>query len=322
MTDNAFPSHETMFRRATLGQKSTMNESPRLAIATCARLPELDVDDKPLREALATRGISYRCHAWDDPSAPWDEADLVLLRSTWDYWDGPGRREAFVAWAERTAARVSLWNGPEVIRANTHKSYLRSLEAAGVPVIPTIWLAPGERAEGLARRIEARGWSEVVIKPAVSAGSAGAKRIDARKNPDEAEAHAGALAEKGEVMVQVYLGSIASEGELSVVFFGGEPSHAVRKVPRQGDFRSQPEFDSHISAAPIDAEALAVARAAFAAVGQPLLYARVDLVRADDGAQNLIELELTEPSLYFRWCEGAAARFVEVLASAFERQRA
>ncbi|MDI1443422.1 hypothetical protein [Polyangium sp. 6x1] len=286
---------------------------PRLAIATCARLPNLDVDDARLFEALDARGISYRCLVWDDPSAPWDEADLALIRTPWDYWDGPGRREAFVAWAERTAARVPLWNGADVIRENTHKSYLRSLEAAGVSVIPTIWLAPGEGAEGLARRITSRGWSEVVIKPAVSAGSVGAMRIDVRTNPSEAEAHAASLTASGEVMVQPYLRSIESEGELSVVFFGGEASHAVRKVPCAGDFRSQPEFQSRVSATPIEAEALRVAQDAFAAVGKPLLYARVDLVRGDDGALQLIELELTEPSLYFRWSEGAAARFVETI---------
>jgi glutathione synthase/RimK-type ligase-like ATP-grasp enzyme len=295
-----------------------MNQPPRVALATCARLPELDDDDRPLREALAARGIPHRCLVWDDPSAPWDEADLVLIRSTWDYWDGPGRREAFVAWAERVATRAPLWNGPEVIRDNTHKSYLRSLEAAGVPVIPTIWLSPGERADGLAQRIVARGWSEVVIKPAVSAGAMGAKRLDARTCSGEAEAHAAELAQKGEVMVQRYLRSIESEGELSVVFFGGEASHAIRKVPAPGDFRSQPEYESRVTPAPIDADALDVARAAFAAVGRPLLYARVDLVRADDGALNLIELELTEPSLYFRWSEGSAARFVEVIARQIE----
>ncbi|MDC0748059.1 ATP-grasp domain-containing protein [Polyangium mundeleinium] len=291
---------------------------PRLAIATCARLPKLDVDDARLCEALEARGISYRCFVWDDPSAPWDEADLALLRNPWDYWDGPGRREAFVAWAERTHARVPLWNGPDVIRENTHKSYLRSLEAAGVSVIPTLWLARCEGAVGLAARITSRGWSEVVIKPAVSAGSVGALRIDARTNPNEAEAHAASLTASGEVMVQPYLRSIESEGELSVVFFDGEASHAVRKVPCAGDFRSQPEFQSRVSAAPIEAEALAVARAAFAAVGKPLLYARVDLVRSDDGALQLIELELTEPSLYFRWSEGAAERLVDAIVSRFE----
>ncbi|MDI1483385.1 hypothetical protein [Polyangium sp. y55x31] len=296
-------------------------QKARLAIATCARLPALDVDDVLFREALDARGIAHRCLVWDDPGAPWNEADLALIRTPWDYWDGPGRREAFVAWAERTAARVPLWNGADVIRANTHKSYLRSLEAAGVSVIPTIWLAPGERAEGLARRIEARGFSEVVIKPAVSAGSVGAMRIDARTNPDEAEAHAASLVTSGEVMVQPYLRSIESEGELSIVFFGGEPSHAVRKVPRAGDFRSQPEFQSHVTAAPIDAEALDVARAAFAAVGKPLLYARVDLVRGEGGALQLIELELTEPSLYFRWSEGSAERFVDVIVSQLETLR-
>jgi glutathione synthase/RimK-type ligase-like ATP-grasp enzyme len=292
-----------------------MERTLRVALATSAALPELDVDEGHLRRALAARGIEHRCLVWDDPDARWEEADLVVIRCTWDYWRGPGRRDAFLAWAERTGARVPLWNEPGVLRENTHKSYLRALEAAGVPVVPTLWLPEGEAVGPLAERVFGdRGWSEVVIKPAVSACSVGALRVDVREDPTAAEEHAAKLVVEGEALVQPYLRSIEDEGELSVVFFGGEESHAVRKVPKPGDFRSQPEYDSRVEAAPIGDEARTIARAALAAVGRPLLYARVDLVRGDDGALRLIELELTEPSLYFGWAPHAADRFADVIA--------
>jgi glutathione synthase/RimK-type ligase-like ATP-grasp enzyme len=261
--------------------------------------------------------MSPVCLVWDDPTAPWDEMDFVLVRSTWDYWDGAERREAFVAWAERVGARVPLWNEPEVIRWNTDKSYLRTLEGRGVPIVPTLWLGAGERAADVVARGVEQGFSEVVIKPAVSAGSEGALRIDLTRDRAVAEAHAAALAARGCVMVQPYLRSIATEGELSIIFFDGEASHAVRKVPRSGDYRSQPEFGSAITRAEVTDEARAVAESVLTNAGGPFLYARVDLVRGLDGALRLIELEVTEPCLYLGWGEGSADGFARVIAGRF-----
>jgi len=288
--------------------------SPRVALATCSTLPALDDDSRLLPPALERAGISSACLVWDDPAARWEEMDMVLVRSTWDYWDGAGRRDAFVAWAERVGAKAPLWNGPDVIRWNTNKSYLRDLEARGAAVVPTLWLGPGERAaDVLARGVE-EGWSEVVIKPAVSAGSEGALRIDLTRDRASAEAHADALAPRGEVMVQPFLPSIAQEGELSIIFFEGEASHAVRKVPRSGDYRSQPEFGSVVERAEVTDEARRAAESVLTIAGRSFLYARVDLVRGLDGALRLIELEVTEPCLYLGWGEGAADRFAAVIA--------
>lgn len=293
-----------------------VNRPLRVALATCADKPELDIDDAPLLKALAARGIEFDCLVWDDPEARWDAHDVVLIRTTWDYWKSRERREVFLAWAARTHAAVPVWNGPDVLRENTHKAYLRRLEAAGVPVVPTLWLPAGDDGEGLAARLSAKGLSSrgVVIKPAVSAGSVGALRVDVEADAARASAHARELAANGEVLVQPYLRSIEAEGELSVIFFDGAPSHAVRKIPRAGDFRSQPEFESDVSAVAIAEEALAVSRAAFSCVESPLLYGRVDLVRRDDGALCVIELELTEPSLYLRWDSEAADRLVGAIA--------
>lgn len=295
--------------------------APRIALATCAKLPALDDDSQLLLPVLARAGLSPACLVWDDPSAPWEEMDLVLVRSTWDYWDGAGRREAFVGWAERVGARVPLLNGPEVIRWNTDKSYLRELEARGVQVVPTLWLGAGECAAEVVTRAVERGWSEVVIKPAVSAGSEGALRIDLGRDREGAEAHAATLAARGEVMVQPFLSTIAAEGELSIIFFEGEVSHAVRKVPRSGDYRSQPEFGSAITRAEVTEEARRAAESVLTSADRPFLYARVDLVRGLDGALRLIELEVTEPSLYLGWDEGAADRFGRVIARKIEAGR-
>jgi glutathione synthase/RimK-type ligase-like ATP-grasp enzyme len=286
----------------------------RVALATCAAHPGLDNDSCLLLPALARAGMTPRCLVWDDASAPWHEMDIVLVRSTWDYWTEPGRREAFVAWSARVGAVVPLWNDPEVIRWNTHKAYLRELSARGATIVPTLWLAEGEGASGLARRVLERGWEHVVIKPAVSAGSIGALRIDVSRDPTAAEAHAATLARQGEVMIQPYLSSIEEEGELSVIVIDGAVAHAVRKVPRGGEYRSQPEFGSAISRLALTDEVSAAVKTTLAASGRQFLYARVDLVRGPGGALHLIELEVTEPSLYLRWNDNTVDMFVEAIA--------
>ncbi|UQA63020.1 ATP-grasp domain-containing protein [Polyangium aurulentum] len=288
--------------------------SPRIALATSAELPDLDGDSRLLLPSLERAGIASTCLVWDDPAARWEEMDMVLVRSTWDYWNGAGRRDAFVAWAERVGAKVPFWNAPEVIRWNTEKSYLRDLEARGAPVVPTLWLGPEERAANVLARGLDEGWSEVVIKPAVSAGSEGALRIDLTRDRAGAEAHAEALAPRGVVMVQPFLRSIAQEGELSIIFFEGEAIHAVRKVPRSGDYRSQPEFGSVVGRAEVTDEARRVAESVLTIAESSFLYARVDLVRGLDGALRLIELEVTEPCLYLGWEEGAADRLAAAIA--------
>lgn len=258
--------------------------------------------DVPLRAELEQRGAQVHAPRWDDEAVDWAAFDVALVRTTWDY---PGRRDAFVAWAAQAGSVTSLWNPAEVLRWNTHKSYLIELEERGAPVVPTAWLAAGDQVD-LADLLAARGWPRAVVKPAVAAGATGLRRVGAfGSSPGDeavaAQAHLDDLLAGGDVMVQPYLDAVERDGEVSVVLVDGVVTHAVRKTPGPGEFRIQVQHGGRYQRLDLDgdgAEPAALARWILEASGHDLLYARVDLLRDDNGAWQLAELELAEPDLY------------------------
>ncbi|MEU6075300.1 hypothetical protein [Micromonospora sp. NPDC047074] len=284
---------------------------PRVALVTCAELPDLDPDDRLLLAPLARRGVTAEPAEWTDPAVDWAAYDLVVLRSPWDY---PLRRDEFVAWASTVP---TLANPADVVRWNTDKRYLAELSAAGVPAVPTTWVGPGE-----SWRPGERG--EYVVKPAVSVGSRDTGRYDLAdpEHRDLAAAHVRRLSDAGRLtMVQPYLDAVDTAGETALLFLAGPDgpafSHAIRKGPMlagpdlgtEGLFR--PEEIAARAATPAQ---LAVAERALAAVpggARRLLYARVDLIPGPDGAPILVELELTEPSLFLGHADGAAERLAD-----------
>jgi glutathione synthase/RimK-type ligase-like ATP-grasp enzyme len=288
-----------------------MTASIDVAVATCAVPPEPDPDEAPLLEALGRAGISARVLAWDDPGARFDEARLVLLRSTWNY---PWNAEPFLAWAERQGSR--LVNPLEIVRWNFHKSYLAVLERAGIPAVPTLHVARGSRGS-LAALLASRGLADAVVKPAVSAASYRTRRVTAARLGADDETFYEDLVRERDVLVQPYVRSVDGHGERSVVWIDGAITHAVRKSPR---LAGQAE---HVTAAvPVAADEAAIAHAAvvFASTcagGAPPLYARIDVVRDEAGRPMLMELELIEPSLYL----GYGAEALERLVAGLRRRR-
>lgn len=277
-----------------------------IALATSEGFPELDPDDHALVAALRERGLEPRPAVWSDLDVDWTAFDLCLIRSVWDYFHRP---EEFLAWVERAGRAVEMWNPPETLRWNAHKSYLRELAQRGVPTIPTAWLERGSRAD-LGRLLDERGWDDAIVKPAVAGGSLGLLRVDGER---EAQTHLDALLARGDAMVQPFLPSIAG-GEVSIVCFDGHPSHAVRKTPAAGDIRVQPEHGGHVERAEPDAAEAAVAGHVLAALPHPALYARIDLVRGPGGEPLLIELECIEPRLFLAHDADAPARLADALA--------
>ncbi|EDM81052.1 hypothetical protein PPSIR1_25771 [Plesiocystis pacifica SIR-1] len=295
--------------------------APRLALVTCATVPEWEVDDEPLRVALGERGVVFEQPTWDDSGVDWGRFDAALIRTTWDYQRRP---EAFLAWTRRVEARTRLFNPAPVIAWNLHKGYLRELEAAGVPIAPSVWLRAGEDvdlAALLAREVMAGG--RAFLKPLVAANSDGTLRFDTGDagELEAAQRHLDVLLAQGRDMVlQPYLGSVETEGEYSVLEFDGRVSHAVRKIPVAGDYRVQDDHGASDEAWTPDAEALELVRrcreavrARFPGLDAPLLYARVDLLRDAGGGLVVNELELIEPSLFFRHDAGAGPRLAEAL---------
>ena len=285
---------------------------PRVALATAIAAFDRDPDLAPLQDALAARGALAEVLAWDDSSVSWSRFDLVVLRSTWDYMD---RLQAFLAWCARVHAASSLLNPPDVVRWNTDKHYLAHFASAGVPVPACRFLEPGAKAAAVAAALD--GLGECVVKPAVGAGSRGAQRFSTAQR-DAAVAHAQHLLGEGRsVLVQPYLAGVDQAGETGLIFLGGRFSHAIRKGPllAPGAAASTALFlPSRIEPRVPAAAELAVARQVLAALpfGHPPPYARVDLLPSDHGPQ-LLEIELTEPSLFFAHGPGSAERFAEVL---------
>lgn len=287
--------------------------APRIAVATYDPGTETSHDrDLPvLVRALREAGAEAAAVHWDDPAADWAGYDLVVIRSTWDYsW----RAAEFVAWAERTGEATRLANPAGVVRWNTDKRYLGDLAAAGVPVVPTAYLAPGDP-------VELPETHPYVVKPTSGAGA----RFAARYTPDQrgtAVRHVERMRAEGlTAMVQPFVTSIDTEGERALQFFGGRLLHASRKgavlapdTAYDADKIAHPDL---VPWTPTEAE-LAVAERALAAVpGRPeLLYARVDLVTGEDGRPCVMELELVEPNLFLWLHPESLPRVVEAILAA------
>jgi hypothetical protein len=275
----------------------------RIALVTCSELRELEDDDRLVIEPLARRGITAVPAVWDDPEVDW---------SAWDYQH---RRDEFVTWA---ASVPKLLNPAPVVEWNTDKRYLRELAGVGVPVVETAWVEPGDEwappADGV-----------YVIKPAISAGSRDTGKYGPQ-DADHALAHVRRLQAAGRlIMIQPYLPAVDTYGETALLHFTDSAtgklafSHAIRKGPMltgpdlgvEGLYVPELITPREPTAAELD-----VARQVIAAAPEGLLYARVDLIPDLDGTPRLVELELTEPSLFFAHGEGAAERFADAVAAA------
>ncbi|MFJ6167462.1 RimK family alpha-L-glutamate ligase [Micromonospora orduensis] len=294
---------------------------PRVALVTCTELTALDPDDRLVLAPLAARGVTVEAPVWDDPDVDWSSYDLVVLRSPWDY---ALRRDEFVAWAATVPALV---NPADVVRWNTDKRYLAELTAAGVPTVPTSWVEPGESWQPPADT------GEYVIKPAVSAGSQDTGRYDLAdpEHRDLAVAHVRRLSTAGRTtMVQPYLEAVDTEGETALLFLAGPDGLAFSHAIRKGPMLTGPDLGpdglykaEEISARTARPDQLAVAERTLATVPggtRQLLYARVDLIPGPDGDPVLVELELTEPSLFIGYADGAPGRLATAITTHLARR--
>lgn len=275
----------------------------RVALITCRVLPEPDYDGPPLLAALAAAGHAAAEIAWDDPAARLEGFDVAVLRSCWNYHEQP---RAFADWIERAARTTRLLNPPAVLHWNLHKGYLRQLARSGVAIVPTEFVAASS-PRSFASVLDERGWDDVVVKPAISAGSARTRRF--RRGEDAAaEPFLAANLCLGDMLIQPYLTSVDGAGERNLVWIDGELTHAVRKAPR---FAGGQESVNSVA---IDALEREFASRVMAAAPAGLAYARVDLMHGDAGEPLLSELELIEPSLHFARSPAATRRFVAMLA--------
>lgn len=283
-----------------------------VAFVTCDAVPHLTADDRLAMTALAARGHDVAARVWSDPEVDWTASDALILRSTWDYHRRPAEFRAWLDRLEREGA--PLHNPPGIARWNMDKRYLRDLARTGVRTVPTVWLEPHARQSlGDVRR--ATGWSDLVVKPAISATAWRLRRVE----PADAEwpVELAATLASDTWLVQPFVAGIA-DGEWSLVFVDAAFSHAVLKRPRAGDFRVQEEYGGRSAPATPPAALVEQASQVVAALPERPLYARVDGVDTPDGLL-LLELELLEPVLFFGVAPLSVARFADAVEARLRR---
>ncbi|MEQ8763780.1 MAG: hypothetical protein RL885_07630 [Planctomycetota bacterium] len=276
----------------------------RIALITCRVIPEPDLDESLTLDALNAAGVRAELVPWDDPSIDLSPYDLAILRSCWNYPESPG---AFREWLERAEGQCRLMNPADIVRWNLDKRYLLELEARGIPIVPTKLLESGSEAAPLSEVLPGAGWSDIVIKPAVSAGSFCTRRFRDGERED-AEAFLRETLLHRSMLIQPTLSSFEDPGERAVIWIAGVATHAIRKSVR---YSGQEEKVSE--ALPVtDTERRLVDRI-LEDFRDRLLYARVDTVVDASGDLLVSEVELIEPSLYFLQSPSALERFVNAV---------
>jgi glutathione synthase/RimK-type ligase-like ATP-grasp enzyme len=295
-----------------------------IALVTYSAAPQLTPDDRLLRTALEEAGAEVQPVVWDEPRQ-WDEFDLVVLRSTWDYFLRP---DEFATWLARLEdAGAEVLNPLATVRWNGDKKYLLDLEGRGVRIVPTAYVAQGDDATGLTTMLRSRGWTDAVVKPAISGGAHHTWRTSPGGGDDERFAEL-VRSQPGGMLVQPFIPEVISDGELSLIFLDGVFSHAAIKRPKVGDFRVQQEHGGLYAPAAPSRDVIAQAQNVVAAAAEltgvmatDFAYARVDgIVRSSPSGADfiLMELECIEPSLFFLQHPPAAARMARSLLARLE----
>lgn len=285
-----------------------------IGIVTGESVPELTEDGQALRRALRERGHDAGGVVWSDPDVDWSSFDALVVRSCWEYYRQPA---AFRSWLDTVEGRVRhVVNPVGVLEWNLHKSYLGELASDGLAVAPTVCVPRGTD-ESLSAICERERWEQVVVKPAIGTSSDGVWRATGPVSADADEGFREAVAER-DLLVQQFVPEIAS-GELSMVFFRGEYSHASRTVPESGDFRAHHSFGASSTSVTPSRTVRETGRRILEVAGErhgvdpaDLAYARVDGVERG-GSFVLLELELVEPYLRLSAADGAVERLVDAI---------
>lgn len=276
------------------------------AFLTTSDLEDFHVYDNLLIEPLRKHGWRVDEVSWKATYVDWDQYDVVVIRSTWDYQSAP---EAFMECLKKIeASEAHLENSVDLVKWNIDKGYLKQLEEKQVSIVPTLWKNVFD-IEEIKASYDHFGVTEIILKPLISANADFTYRLDYRlliALQSELEE----VFSNRPFMLQPFLDSIVNEGEYSLFYFSGNYSHCILKRPASGDFRVQEEHGGRLSSVEPDPEMQQCGDHAFAAIPECPLYARIDLIRTEVGLA-VMEIELIEPSLYFNMDENSPQRFAD-----------
>ena len=278
----------------------------KCAFLSMDNLEAFECYDNLLVEPLAKAGWLAEEVSWHNNKVNWADYNVVIIRSTWDYQDDP---DSFLQTLEKIAQQTQLENSLNIVDWNIHKTYLIDLELNGIDIVPTLW---GENLTkgNLLPAFERLNVNEIIIKPVISANADFTYRLN-KEQLVKQENQLIKIFKNNSYMIQPFMYNIVSEGEYSLFYFGGEYSHCILKTPKETDFRVQEEHGGILELVEPEALLLEEGRKAIAAIGEKLLYARVDFVRTEPDKFALMELELIEPSLYFNMDPDSPKRFID-----------
>ena len=279
----------------------------RIVIASCKELPSFEKDDQPFYAVLREQNIDFVVLPWDeitDASA----YDACLIRTTWDYVE---RWQAFSAWTQQVSKQTRLMHSAELIAWNIDKRYLHALNQKGVAIAPTLWL---EQAIDLRAWLTNNNYGKGFLKPVIGACASDTMRFSL-SNIEEAQDFLHACCAHQQMMLQPYVETVETEGEYSTIFFGGNFSHAVRKIPVPGDYRVQDDFGAADEGITAPKGLMELSRQTLEHIPFSWLYARVDALHTPKGEWVLNELEMIEPSLFFRHAQHAPKMLCDALVS-------
>jgi len=272
-------------------------------------------EDRLVQEALEREGFNVTRINWDNPDFDWSQTKTILFRTVWDYFE---RYDEFEPWLDQVSQQTHCINPIDLIKWNIDKHYLGDLKNWGVNIVPTIFIEKGDR-RSLREIVDQSGWQHVILKPAISGTARHTYKFKSSK-ADSYEDTLKKLIANEAMLLQPFINSITTKGEVSHMVFGGKYSHSVLKKAKRGDFRVQDDFGGTVSPYQANKEEMAFAEHVIAHCKIEPLYARVDTVWDNEGKLAVAELEAIEPELWFRFNPEAATLMAKSLATYAENQ--
>lgn len=266
-------------------------------------------DDQLLQDALARHGLSSVRVDWARPDVDWSRFRCAVFRTTWDYFE---RRHEFTAWLNRIRKQTRLCNDVALIDWNMDKHYLADLEAKGISIVPSQFIERGSTIT-LHELLDESGRDEAIIKPCISGAARHTYRLN-RATAASLEPIVRQLLTDESLILQPFQQSVMDHGEDTLVLFNGQFTHAVKKVPKPGDFRVQDDHGGTVHPHKPSPAQIELSQQVLAACPSAPTYARVDLVRDNHGDFAVMELELIEPELWLRNHPPAATAFADAIA--------
>jgi glutathione synthase/RimK-type ligase-like ATP-grasp enzyme len=284
-----------------------------IALVTYSQYPKLTDSDCLIAPLILAKNIDVQAVPWDNPAINWQNYDLIVVRSCWNYQH---HYAEFMRWLDLLdTQRCRVFNTTTDIRWNSDKLYLQDLAKKDIPIVPTIYL-DGHQPIDLENIWFSSNWEQIVIKPSIGA-SAYLVSLFTKKEISQAKKHLNKIFSDSNAIIQPFV-SLIKEGEWSIVFIDNEYCHAVRKIPQKGEFRTNFRYHSHIECADLPNIVKTQVIEIYRKLGKDLLYARMDIVLS--GSEVMVmELELIEPYLFFDYYPGNAAKFAHAIIKRVEK---